>query len=95
MYNKSQAFLKEMTEIKIWFKGYIKNDLKLTKAFEFPKNTELFEILVHCCSQYDLPVPVILEKHEKYFKEFSLVKFFKNDFVEQLSYDAVEVENFE
>lgn len=84
-----------MLKIKIWFKGYIKNRLKFSKSFEFSNSKSLFDILVYCCNEFDLPAPVILDKHKKYFNEFLMVRFSKNDFIEELPCDFIEVEIFE
>ena len=84
-----------MFVINIWFKGYRKNKIQLSKSFVFPKDATVFDIISKCCGQEDLPTPVILDKHNKYFNEFSLVRFSKDDFVETIPYDYVEIELFE
>lgn len=79
----------------IWFKTFIKNKLKISKSYAFDNEASLFDILVFCCNELDLPCPVILPKHEKYFKDFGITKFLKSDFVETIPYDYVEIEAFE
>ena len=95
VYNQKSPCVKDVLKIKIWFKGYKKNNPKLSKVFDIKDEEDLFDIVVLCCNEFDLPTPVILEKHKKYFNEFSLVKFSKADFVEQIPYEAIEVEIFE
>lgn len=84
-----------MFKIKVWLKGYIKNKQKLSATFNINEGDSLFDILVLCCNEFDLPVPVILDKHEKYFTEFSLVSFSPADFVESIDYERLEVEVFD
>lgn len=81
--------------MKVWFKTYKRNKLVITKAFSFQNETTLFDISTFCANEFDLPCPIILQKHKKYFKDFGIVKFFKSDFIEDISCDAVELEIFE
>ncbi|MBQ9625346.1 MAG: hypothetical protein IJR47_04475 [Clostridia bacterium] len=84
-----------MININIIFKAYKKHSEKALKVFEFADGANVFEIMSHCCNEFDLPTPVILEKHNRYFAEMFPVKFFNEDFLESIPYDALEIEIFE
>ena len=78
--------------IKIWFKTFRDNSLTISKVFTFEKDTDINEMLVEMCHDFDLPFPVVLSKHLREIEEFKITKFSKSDFVESLDDDYVEIE---
>ena len=82
--------------IKFWAK-IIKDD-KLTKSIIFEDfvlfNRENFEKSVaKLCEELDEPCPVLLSKHFNHFNEFNLTQFRPSDFVENVKFDKLVIEN--
>lgn len=53
---------------------------------------DLDEALDSLCRQLDIPRPVVLRKHRNEFLRFRKTRFLPGDFVESVSFDALEAE---
>lgn len=85
--------------MRFWAK--IKIDQKIINDCEYEReinendniNVDLIsDILVYLCNEMDLSRPVILKKHIKQLNEFSKTEFSKNDFIEKIKFDCLEIE---
>ena len=82
--------------IRFWAK-VVKND-KLVKSVIFEDfvlfNRENFEKSVaKLCEAIDEPCPVLLSKHFNHFSEFNITSFSKGDFIENVNFDKLVIEN--
>lgn len=48
--------------------------------------------LVELCREFDVPAPMWLNKHENEFEQFRHTAFTKDHFVEDTSFDRMEIE---
>ena len=82
--------------MKIWAK--LMTDGKIKKQFVYEKDEKLtyshfFDYLTDICAALDIPTPVLLKTHIFNFAKFNHVKFLKRDFVDNLGYDYLFIEN--
>lgn len=73
------------------------DDDKLTRNFLYTREDEYCEsdfndYLYEICSQMDIPSPVVLPTHRRYFKEFNVCTFKRGDFVETVDFDKMTLE---
>ena len=78
--------------IKIW--GVLRQKEKIAKEaiLSFDGQPALLDCLPAFCKQFDIAVPVVLQKHEREFAQFSRTVFFARDFMEPFSYRSFEIE---
>lgn len=82
--------------IKIWVKIIKEN--KIIKSYIFSKEekysaADIFEYLTEIGEKLDLPVPVILKKHIKHLVLYNQIKFTNDDFIEEVEFDSLVLEN--
>lgn len=53
------------------------------------------DALVELCREFDVPAPMWLNKHENEFEQFRHTAFTKDHFVEEISFDRMEIEFLE
>jgi hypothetical protein len=46
------------------------------------------------CVEFDMPRPIVLNKHLRDIREFLVVKFLPDDFIEKVYFEKFEVEIF-
>jgi hypothetical protein len=83
--------------IKIWGKTIKKN--KITKSHTVEHYGVFSEDVVmdgiySICVKFDMPRPIVLNKHSRDINEFLMVKFFPEDFIEKVDFDRFEIEIF-
>lgn len=78
--------------IQIWFKTFNKERLVDSVIINFDDQPNLSDIATEACNKFDYPSPVILNKHEKEFKEFNITGFSKGDFMETVPFEKMEIE---
>jgi hypothetical protein len=82
--------------IKIWAK--VIKDQKMQVQFVLKKQEPFLDekfhsYLMEICKQLDLETPIVLRNHLSNFKEFKSVKFLKDDFLEQIEFDYLLLED--
>lgn len=82
--------------MRIWAK--LMTDGHIRKQYVYERNEKLtysrfFDYLTEICYQLDVPTPVLTKTHIFNFAKFNHVKFIKRDFVENLGYDHLMLEN--
>jgi hypothetical protein len=83
--------------IKIWGKTIKKNKIKKSHTAEYYDifNEDIVMDGIHSiCMEFDIPRPIILNKHSRDINEFLMVKFLPEDFIEKVDFDRFEVEIF-
>ena len=80
----------------IWLKAICDNKIIKQQSIKvlMPYSRELFEIEINnLLDKIDLPKPVYIVSHYINFEKFKCVRFNKQDFVESIPYDVIEVSN--
>lgn len=82
--------------IRIWFK-VLKKD-KILKQYVFEKQgvidySEFFEYVREACENLDIPTPIIIKTHLFHYAKYNTLKFRKDDFVENVDFDYLVLEN--
>ncbi|MBO5927538.1 MAG: hypothetical protein J6Q32_01625 [Clostridia bacterium] len=82
--------------IRIWFK-VLKKD-KILKQYVFEKQgvidySEFFEYVRESCENLDIPTPIIIKTHLFHYAKYNTLKFRKDDFVENVDFDYLVLEN--
>ena len=81
---------------KIWAKTI--TNQKITRSYlyhsadKFNEDEFLF-YLTDICHEMDIPTPVILKSHLRNYHLFNIAKFRKEDFVESIDFDMLQLEN--
>lgn len=82
--------------VKIWAKIY-KND-RIKKQYVFYKDenidySQFFDYVADICYNLECPTPVLVKTHIFNFAKYNYVRFLPNDFVEQVGFDKLILEN--
>ena len=82
--------------VKLWTRTVKDNKTILKHDFVREKDMEwadFFDYVREICHEMDLPTPVILNTHLFNFAKFNYVRFLPSDFIEQVDFDYLIVEN--
>ena len=82
--------------IRIWA-NVIKND-KIINQTVFEKighmdYSEFFDYVREICDTLDIPTPVIIKTHLFNYAKYNVLRFKKDDFVENINFDKLVLEN--
>ena len=82
--------------VKIWAK-VLKKD-KIIKQYVFEKEgeidySEFFDYLREICENLDVATPVLIKTHLFNYAKYNNVRFTQSDFVEQIPFDKLVLEN--
>lgn len=82
--------------VKIWAK-VLKKD-KIIKQYVFEKDgeidySEFFDYLREICENLDVATPVLIKTHLFNYAKYNNVRFTQSDFVEQIPFDKLVLEN--
>ena len=82
--------------IRIWAKVLLKD--KIVKQYMFEKFEQMdyslfFDYLREICENLDIPTPVLIKTHLFNYAKYNNVRFSQSDFVEQISFDKLVLEN--
>lgn len=82
--------------IKIWAK--ILQEEHIVRQTTYSSNAEfhyadLFQILSELCGALDIPTPVLLKTHIFQYAKFKHIVFKKGDFMEEVPFDRLVIEN--
>lgn len=82
--------------VRIWAK-VMKKD-KILKQFMFEKDgqidySEFFDYLRDICENLDIATPVLIKTHLFNYAKYNNVRFTASDFVEQINFDKLVLEN--
>ena len=82
--------------IRIWAK-VMKKD-KILKQFMLEKQelldySKFFDYLREICENLDIATPVLIKTHLFNYAKYNTVRFTESDFVEQISFDKLVLEN--
>ncbi len=82
--------------VRIWAK-VMKKD-KILKQYMFENTAEMdysefFSYLKDICENLDIATPVLIKTHLFNYAKYNVVRFTQSDFVEQISFDKLVLEN--
>ena len=82
--------------VRIWAK-VIKNDKIISQymfeRFENIDYSQFFDYLTEICANLDIATPVLIKTHLFNYAKYNNVRFTQSDFVEQISFDKLVLEN--
>lgn len=82
---------------KIWAK--VMREGKIVRQYVYENDREkltwshFFEYLTDICRETDVPTPVLLKSHITNFAKFNHVRFYPRDFMEEVDFDYLLLEN--
>ncbi|MCL2862438.1 MAG: hypothetical protein FWE22_08525 [Firmicutes bacterium] len=82
--------------IKLWAKTILGEKITRDQIYkkEEKYNSNDFESYLNdICYEFDIPSPIILKSHINNFENFNITRFRKSDFIEEVDYDFLVVEN--
>lgn len=82
--------------IKMWAKVMIKDKILKQYVYESIDNfsDETFYLhIAEICQKLDLPTPIVLPSHTKHFTHYNNTTFKKRDFVEEIDFEKLNIEN--
>lgn len=81
--------------MRIWFKIFKENRLQKDTVIEnYDDDTrthKIFKSLEEACYQFDLGKPIWLDKTIEDFKRHSKAQFYKDNFIEAIDFDFLEI----
>lgn len=82
--------------VKLW--AHTIKDNKTLLKYDFIKDenmewADFFDYVREICHEMDLPTPVILKTHLFNFAKFNYVRFLASDFIENVDFDFLMIEN--
>lgn len=81
---------------KIWKDNHLLQDITIVDAAEDKNRTKkVFDALEEVCYAFDLSKPIWLDKNIKEFQRHDKTRFGKDSFVEQISFDCLEIQVIE
>ena len=82
--------------IRLWAKIMIDHRIKkdlIYESIEHYSRDTLFSHISEICHQLDIPTPVIINAHYLTYENFNNIKFVPRDFVENIDFDSLVIEN--
>ncbi len=81
-----------MEETKLWATLYRRQKIVMETLFPCTKDLVLSAGLQTACKEFDIAVPLVLQKHERELAQFSRTCFSPRDFMEAFPYTSFCVE---
>lgn len=82
--------------VRIWAKVMKKDKILRQCVFERDGEidySEFFEYLREICERLDIATPVLIKTHLFNYAKYNVVRFISADFVEQINFDKLVLEN--
>ncbi len=82
--------------LRIWAKVMKKDKIQRQFVYEHIGTTDysiFFEYLKDICEELDIPTPVLIKTHLFNYAKYNTVRFTKDDFVEDIDFDKLVLEN--
>ena len=82
--------------VKIWAKVMLKG--KIVKQYTLKREENMdysmfFDYLREICSNLDVPTPVLIKTHLFNYAKYNVLRFNADDFLEQINFDKLVLEN--
>ena len=82
--------------VRIWAKVIKDNKIinqTVFERFEEIDYSQFFDYVHEICEKLELPTPVIIKTHIFNYAKYNFVRFIKDDFVEEINFDKLVLEN--
>ena len=82
--------------MRIWAKVMLEGKIQRQTVYEKAEAltySKLFDYLSEICNALDVPTPVLVKAHIFNFAKFNHVKFTQSDFLEDIPFDHLFIEN--
>ena len=82
--------------VRIWAKVIKNNKIigqTVFERFEEIDYSQFFDYVHEICEKLELPTPVIIKTHIFNYAKYNFVRFIKDDFVEEINFDKLVLEN--
>ena len=76
---------------RIWVRLMKRQRIAVQNTISCPRGGEK-DALIELCREMDVPAPIWLPKNEREYEKFRRTAFTRDNFVESLSYDRMEIE---
>lgn len=76
--------------VKEWQNSHMIKDTVICDETEDTRTHKIFHALEKACSEFDIAVPIWLDKNVREFKRHSKTKFYQDSFIEALDFDYLE-----
>ena len=80
---------------KIWKENRLVRDVVVEDATEDTRTHKVFQALEKVCYEFDLSVPIWLDHNVEEFKRVSKTRFQSDNFMDSISFDALEFQVIE
>ncbi|MCL2177022.1 MAG: hypothetical protein FWB72_03630 [Firmicutes bacterium] len=81
--------------MRIWAKIIDGEKIVKDAIYTGNKEDDFFTHLSAICTQLDIATPILMEKHIDNFYDFNHVKFRQSDFLEEVTFDSLILEDAE
>lgn len=85
--------------MRIWFKMFenthLLRDMTVTNETDETRTHKIFQAMDEVCYAFDLGKPIWLDKNVNEFKRHAKTRFTKDNFVEEIEFDFLEMEVIE
>ncbi|MCI5918782.1 MAG: hypothetical protein MRZ75_05560 [Roseburia sp.] len=85
--------------MRIWFKMFenthLLKDMTVTNETDETRTHKIFQAMDEVCYAFDLGKPIWLDKNVNEFKRHAKTRFTKDNFVEEIEFDFLEMEVIE
>lgn len=76
---------------KIWKENHMLRDTVVCDERMEKRTKKVFDGLESICYEFDLAKPIWLDKNIEEFKRFDKVRFYQDSFIEEISFDYLEL----
>ena len=85
---------------RVWFKIYkenhlIKDTIVESNDYDISRTKKVFDALENACHEFDLSIPIWLNLNVNDFKRHSRTRFNKDNFIEEIDFDYLEMQVIE
>lgn len=80
---------------KIWQDNHMLRDTVYEDTAEDTRTHKIFRGIEAICHEFDLGIPIWLESNIAEFKRHSRTKFHQDSFIEEIEFDALEIQIIE
>lgn len=80
---------------KIFYDNRLQKDLVIADDSTASRTKKVFDSIEKICYEFDLGQPIWLESNIKDFQRLDKVRFYQDNFVEQISFDYLEIQIIE
>lgn len=80
---------------KIFLQNHLLKDTVVENASDLTRTRKVFAGLEEICHRFDLSVPIWLDSNIRDFKRISKTRFTKDNFIEPIEFDYLEIQVIE